>query len=208
MKLYSYKVRRDFGFAPNPFHGVCTLATCKPKIREYCQVGDWVIGTGSNEERRSGHLIYVMRVSEAMSFEDYWADPRFLRKRPNLRGSLKQAFGDNIYFRSSEGAPWQQLPSHHSLPGGHANPANIEPDTRVNRVLVADKFVYWGNQAPMIPSAFRTPKDVCHPSQGHKCNFPAPLVGAFLQWVRSEETWGLRGEPYRWNVCNLIGDRN
>src|SRR5712671_5339411 len=34
MRLYSYVVARDFGFAPNPFFGVCTLATCKPDIRK------------------------------------------------------------------------------------------------------------------------------------------------------------------------------
>ncbi|MFH1865797.1 MAG: hypothetical protein ABIK85_07930, partial [Candidatus Eisenbacteria bacterium] len=39
MRLFSYIVARDYGFAPNPFCGVCTLATCKPKIRESASVG-------------------------------------------------------------------------------------------------------------------------------------------------------------------------
>ena len=38
MKLFSYVVARDFAFAPNPFHGYCTLATCKPIIRRVTQV--------------------------------------------------------------------------------------------------------------------------------------------------------------------------
>jgi len=33
MKVYSYIVAYDSGFAPNPFHGICTLACCKPTIR-------------------------------------------------------------------------------------------------------------------------------------------------------------------------------
>ena len=33
-RVYMYVVDRDFGFAPNPFHGVRTLATCKPPIRK------------------------------------------------------------------------------------------------------------------------------------------------------------------------------
>jgi hypothetical protein len=41
-------VARDYGFAPNPFFGVCTLATCKPKIRKAAAIGDWVVGTGSS----------------------------------------------------------------------------------------------------------------------------------------------------------------
>ena len=50
MRLHSYVVARDYGFAPNPFFGVCTLATCKPKIRSAAKLGDWVMGTGSKTE--------------------------------------------------------------------------------------------------------------------------------------------------------------
>ena len=31
-KSYSYVVARDYGFAPNPFNGILTLAACKPVI--------------------------------------------------------------------------------------------------------------------------------------------------------------------------------
>nr|VFK20813.1 MAG: hypothetical protein BECKLPF1236B_GA0070989_12264 [Candidatus Kentron sp. LPFa] len=102
--LFSYVVARDYGFAPNPFFGVCTLATCKPRIRKAATIGDWVIGTGSKKNDRQGVLVYVMRVSEAMTFNEYWSDARFLRKIPNLRGSKKQAFGDNIYYRDGRWA--------------------------------------------------------------------------------------------------------
>jgi hypothetical protein len=44
--VYVYVVDRDFGFAPNPFYGVLTLATCKPRIRSVASMGDWVIGVG------------------------------------------------------------------------------------------------------------------------------------------------------------------
>ena len=44
--LFVYVIARDFGFAPNPFHGVCTLATCKPGIRRSAKVGDWILGVG------------------------------------------------------------------------------------------------------------------------------------------------------------------
>ena len=37
--LYSYVITRDYGFAPNPFGGICTLATCKPGIRNHAKVG-------------------------------------------------------------------------------------------------------------------------------------------------------------------------
>ena len=36
---------RDYGFAPNPYFGYCTLATCKPVIRRCAGVGDWIAWT-------------------------------------------------------------------------------------------------------------------------------------------------------------------
>src|SRR6266542_6663838 len=94
-------------------HIVRTLATCKPLIRKTARIGDWVVGTGSAERARQGYLVYVMQVSEVIAFDEYWSDPRFAEKRPNLRGSKKQAFGDNIYHRDPEGGPWLQAASHH-----------------------------------------------------------------------------------------------
>ena len=46
MKIYSYIVKRDYGFAPNPFYGYCTLATCKPVIRKHAEIGDIIVGIG------------------------------------------------------------------------------------------------------------------------------------------------------------------
>src|SRR5258708_33639757 len=87
MELYSYVVARDYGFAPNPFMNVCTLATCNPKIRGNARVGDWVVGTGAASRKRSGRVVFAMCVSEAMTFNEYWNDPRFQKKKPNLRAS-------------------------------------------------------------------------------------------------------------------------
>jgi len=44
MSVFSYVVKNDGGFAPNPFHGSCTLACCKPKIRNVASAGDIVVG--------------------------------------------------------------------------------------------------------------------------------------------------------------------
>ena len=42
--VYSYVLTYDGGFAPNPFFDVCTLATCKPRIRFKAQVNDLILG--------------------------------------------------------------------------------------------------------------------------------------------------------------------
>ena len=197
MKLYSYIIARDFGFAPNPFHGFCTLATCKPKIRAGARVGDWIIGTGPKSRYdMAGRLIYAMQVGEVLDFDTYWNDPRFLLKRPNLNGSLKAIYGDNIYRRV--GKKWLQSDSHHSLENGRPNKANIEWDTSVDRVLVSAKFVYWGKIAPAIPKQFRpfrkTGEDICCKARGHRV-FGDELASAFARWLEQQGKWGFQGDP-------------
>jgi hypothetical protein len=195
--LYSYVVARDYGFAPNPFHGWCTLATCKPVIRRVAQVDDWVIGTGSAELNRTGQLIYAMRVVERMPFDSYWADPRFTLKRPDLTSSRMRAFGDNIYHHD-ENADWVQADSHHSLPGGEVNLVNLVDDTQTDQVLISNEFWYFGADAPLIPVRFRGdgPRNICA-QRGHKVNFSAGIAEGFLEWVQ-EQPQGCTGRPGRW----------
>lgn len=97
MNLRTYVVARDYGFASNPFHGYCTPATCKPRIRSYANIDDWIVGTGAKTNYGLvGYLIYAMKVDEVMDFDSYWSDPRFQVKKPVLNGSLKQIYGGNI----------------------------------------------------------------------------------------------------------------
>lgn len=197
-RLYSYVVLHDIGFAPNPFHGWCTLATCKPGIRRTATVGDWIMGTGSSTNNLQGHLVYAMRVSEVLTFDEYWLDPRFSAKRPSLRGSLKQAFGDNIYHRNVQGV-WSQENSRHSLSDGSPNPGHIEVDTSVNAVLASQEFTYFGGKGPRIPDHLRSPAglDVVHTGRGHRCRFPPATVDAVSTWILSLDMC-IQGKPNDW----------
>jgi hypothetical protein len=71
MRYFSYVVARDYGFAPNPFLGICTLATCKPDIRKAAGVGDWIFGTGSAKWKLTGHLVFAMNVTEKDSHHSH-----------------------------------------------------------------------------------------------------------------------------------------
>lgn len=197
MNLYSYIIARDFGFAPNPFYGWCTLATCKPLIRSNAQIGDWVIGTGAKTKYRlAGHLIYAMRVDEVLTFDNYWSDQRFFCKRPLLNGSLKQMYGDNIYHRT--GNRWIQEDSHHSKEKGRPNKKNINNDTKANRILASSKFVYYGNHAPEIPKIFRpynkTGENICCPGRNH-IRISGDLAKVFINWLKERNEWGFRAVP-------------
>lgn len=204
MRLFSYVVARDYGFAPNPFFGVCTLATCKPNIRRKASVGDWIIGTGSssrnrrNRKDRRGFLIYVMRVTETLTFNEYRENEEFKQKKPNLRGSKKQAFGDNIYFKDEAGQ-WHQQDSHHSYEDGTPNSHNISRDTQADRVLLSTDYAYWGGFGPEIPQKFRDYKgyDICG-SRGHKNQFSEEMVNDFVTWFRSLNKKGYLDKPLDW----------
>ena len=151
-RVYMYVVDRDFGFAPNPFHGCCTLATCKPGIRAGAQTGDWVIGMGGSRLRATGRCIFAMRVTESMSFSEYWFSPERRDKRPVRNGSRKMMVGDNIYHYDDELERWRQADSHHSNLDGTPNSHNIHNDTQANRVLISHHFFYFGRDAPVVPT--------------------------------------------------------
>ena len=116
MYLYSYVITRDYGFAPNPFWNICSLATCKPQIRERALMGDWVAGFGGANTAISHKMVFLMRVDEICTFDEYWEDPRFLVKRPRFDGNYQQCYGDNIYHHI--GNEWMQENSHHSYVDG------------------------------------------------------------------------------------------
>lgn len=148
VKHYSYVVRRDFGFAPNPFGRYCTLATCKPDIRKNAQVNSWVFGI--TPKSKGNKLLFAMLVSEKLDFNQYWSDERFEYKKPIRNGSLKQMYGDNIYFFNAE-KEWFQADSHHSLEDGKVNLDNLNRDVSGKYVLVAEEFYYFGSESIDFP---------------------------------------------------------
>jgi hypothetical protein len=199
LKLHSYVVEHDYGFAPNPFYGVCTLATCKEFIRKYAAIGDYIIGTGCAKRKRRGYLVYFMRTEEIMTFDEYWLDHRFQCKRPNLRGSRMQAFGDNIYHTDVVTGGWAQANSVHSHRGGRPNILNITTDTKSSRVMISRHFTYWGGSGPLIPAGFRSFEglDVCA-KRYHKNRFPEHMATQFVAWLESLGAHGYQGEPLEW----------
>ncbi|MDT4329135.1 hypothetical protein BJL95_02030 [Methylomonas sp. LWB] len=146
--LYTYAITRDYGFAPNPFHGICTLATCKPDIRKSANIGDWILGIGgSNMNSASRKCIFLMKVTKKISFQEYWHDPIYSIKKPLRNGSQVRMVGDNIYHVDLHGN-WLQEDSHHSNPDGSINHENLKRDAgKTDDVLLSDKFLYFGHKA-------------------------------------------------------------
>lgn len=195
MKLYSYIITRDFGFAPNPFHGHCTLATCKPRIRCNASIGDVIVGVGSGAQNSSlkNKLVYAMIVQEKMTYDEYWADNRFQCKKPIMTGSLMQMYGDNIYHTDSELGIIVQENSHHSYDEGKTNYKNYNRDVPGQYVLISQEYWYWGGVGIDIPNKFLCLANV---ARNHIVIKDENLIADFLLWLRSLEDRGIVGFPY------------
>lgn len=183
-RVYFYVVDRDFGFAPNPFHGCCTLATCKPDIRQGAQVGDWVIGVGGSRLKATGRCIFAMCVTAKLSFDQYWSSGEFLDKRPIRAGSRKMMVGDNIYHFDRASAQWQQADSHHSNADGSINPDNLATDTKANFVLVSRHFYYFGKSAPVMPTSLL--KELGYKNGRRHRVFNLDACAGIIEWFENE----------------------
>lgn len=145
-RIYRYVVRYDGGTAPNPYGGYCTLALCKACIRRMARVNDWILGFRS---KQPGRVVYVMQVSEALSFADYWSDRRFRSRKPG-DGSVPT---DNIYQPvSTEGTGKIVLRQVDNATHGEGN---VTDDLSGERVLISERFWYFGDRSPLIDDRLR-----------------------------------------------------
>lgn len=203
MKLYRYIVTYDTGFAPNPFHGYCTLATCKPKIRRQASVGDWIAGFGSRAGDYEGCLIFAMRVAEALTFEEYWQDERFDVKKPGHGSRYIDKCGDNVYRRDPSTGEWIQLPCFHC-------DDHMAVDTETNRVLVATEFVYFGKEARGLPAEFLAWGDKYFAGfRNHQVhNLSDGREAKLVAWLESlSSDGGCLGEPaQRGEIVGALGE--
>ncbi len=159
---YGYVLKRDYGFAPNPFYGFLTLATCKPKIRNKAQVGDFIIGNAPAD--LDNKLVFMAKVSKVITFNEYWNNKEYACKKPIMNGSLKKLYGDNIYHQLENGE-WMQENSHHSKQDGSINTDNLTRDTgTTDRVLIADEFFYFGKSMINVPAEYTA---CIHTGRGH-----------------------------------------
>ncbi len=177
MKLFSYVVEHDRGYAPNPYGGFCTLrgckyrkCPCKPRnVVELADPGDWVVGTGGKGPRSAGHgkLVYAMQIEEKMTREQYYNDRRFQSKLPLPHGRYEQQQGDNV------------------RPGNSFE--REEQFVLISRL----RFYYFGRNAIDIPCDTFPRLEKQGP--GFKV-FDDAYAARFERWITRKEP-GLQGEP-------------
>lgn len=150
MRLFSYKMTDDVGFAPNPFGGVLTLATCKPKMRQTKQVGDWILGWSSRELNGDPpgqeRLVYGMQVEGKLTFAEYWNDKRFQVKKPSSASGRVSSVGDNIYEPNPDGTLYNFRGTHF-----HKDVSSQDRDLAGEYVLYRSRFYYFGRDPISLP---------------------------------------------------------
>jgi hypothetical protein len=142
--LRSYKITNDNGFAPNPYHGCLTLATCMPYIRLSHQPGQWLAGFTSGKLNGDlpgqERLIFLALINKKLPLEEYYE--QYPQKRPENLPS-----GDNIY--KLENGKFVQVENRL-----HDEDA-YEDDVNGKNALLAEEFYYFGIEAMTIPSELR-----------------------------------------------------
>jgi len=192
MTLYSYCLRYDGGAAPNPYHGVCTLAICKPAIRRVAKAGDWVVGLGGSHSPVgdiSGHVVYAMRITQTLSLRAYdaFCCRRLKGKIPRWTSkSFIERVGDCIYDFSRTTGPTLRDSVH--------SEQNRKVDLGGKNALLSEHFFYFGDHPVPLPPHLRP---IVHPTQGHKSRANAEYAAEFIQWIEGlgPPPNGLYGEP-------------
>ena len=154
MKLYSYTMTVDDGFAPNPTGGICTLAYCMVRMRPTVQAGDYVVGLAGKEYRQlvgaefpAYPVIYAMRVTEVIGFRKFERDERYRGHfsprqfvRDQVRTDRVLVSSDYIYW----GGDGPLLPENLSdliKPKGPGHKCNFPPE-------VIQTFIQWFEGQP------------------------------------------------------------
>ncbi len=170
---YGYKMTHDTGFAPAATNGWLSLACCMPHVRKRARIGAWIAGFGG-ARYGYGCLIYLMQVSKSLSFDEYFRDPKFSGRM------------DNIYFKRD--GVYQQAPDART----HKSVTEMKHDTSVDRVLLADRFLYLGENKIQVRKYF----PAFEPKSRMYCVVDGDEVRRFVAWVFDGKGSGIKGYPH------------
>jgi hypothetical protein len=195
IRLFSYKMINDSGFAPNPFHGLMTLANCKPCIRRSKKIGDWIAGFTSKELNGDvvddERLIYLMKITNKVDYYEYWNNPIYNSKIPKLESDIVEyKAGDNIYKPDNINGFVQIENKNHTE-------KDIKRDLSGEYVLVSNCFYYFGSSAIYIPSDIRPSIHRGQSSQGNRTH-NKEKAERFINYIQKNYEQGLIGLPHWW----------
>jgi len=224
MCLFSYKLTHDSGFAPNPFWGALTLATCKPGIRRTKKEGDWIAGFTSKElcGDEVGHerLIYLMKVTSKIPINRYFEDTIFKDKIPcGIPDGRAAAETNRVPQSKTTCSPVRPTDNDVETPCVHQIGDNIykfeqgvfirqirnarhhlkhqKRDLSGEYVLVSKKFYYFGGRPVEIPDNVRPKIPALQTYYGVQTH-DRERAKAFIAFVRDNYKLGIHAAPHGW----------
>lgn len=185
--VYRYVMSTDNGGAPNYDPPYTTFAICAPDTRRCSREGDLIIGIAGRAicPNNQNTVVWAGVVKEKLLFEKYWADPRFLRKRPKAFGG-SSARPDNIY--QPKGYGLAQVPNETHDQGHVAN------DLTGRFVLVMYPAWHIQEGLGLLPDQFR---DLWWPGTSrrkHRKTFISPtLKDELIAWLSAQSRNSQKG---------------
>jgi hypothetical protein len=194
LRLFSYKMTHDTGFAPNPFHGFLTLANCKPCIRKCKNKSDWIAGFSSsqlnNDKVGEERLVYLMKVTNKITYDEYWNNNEYECKKPKLESKhIFEKAGDNIYKPVS-----LNKKTFEQINNKFHDESQKEHDLSGNFVLVSNHFYYFGGSPIQIPLEVRPDIPKGQSSNGNLTH-DSEIKKKFIHYIESNYTKGLINMP-------------
>ncbi|MEE0975962.1 MAG: hypothetical protein UH853_09670 [Muribaculaceae bacterium] len=180
LKMWSYRIVHDKQFAPNPFKGVLTLATCKPLIRrsKESESGVWLAGfaaysvkDGLRPKKGRELLIYLAKISEVMTMQDYWKE--YPQKRAQKCGEeFEEHYGDNIYDENLR-----------LVNDNNHGEWDFKRDISGKNVLICKEFYYFAPDSRLVvPNEF---EELVYKRRGQTLVQNNDLIQKFIDYVRS-----------------------
>jgi len=214
VRLFSYKIENDTGFAPNPFQNVLTLATCKPGIRKSKKIGDWIAGFSSkalihNYNKSKLHpkrtfkgeeLIYLMKIDKISTYKEYWESNKYNSKKI-FKDTLIQKHGDNIYkpiinfnfnFDNID-----RCSCYEQIDNCYHKEKNKSRDLSGKYVLISNTFYYFGINSLILDDSIAPKIPITQSYYGVRTHDNKQVI-KFISYIQNNYEIGIHGYPTIW----------
>ncbi|NCD06258.1 MAG: hypothetical protein EOL97_09070 [Spirochaetia bacterium] len=212
VRLFSYKIANDTGFAPNPFHNVLSLATCKPGIRKSKKEGDWIAGFSSkaliyNYNKSKSHpkrtfkseeLIYLMKIDKIITYKEYWESDEYNLKKYSS-DTLIQKNGDNIY-KPTINFDMNNIDlcsSYEQIKNSYHDEKNKSRDISGKYVLISNTFYYFGINSILLDSSISPKIPKTQSYYGIRTHDKKQAI-RFINYIQDKYEIGIQGHPTLW----------
>lgn len=170
MRIFSYVLMHDTGFAPCVQDGTLTLGGCKPRIRGSAEKGDYIVGFyGKSCSKIYGHsLAYMAKITDVIDYKTYYS---------RFKSRLDCIYDGKLRL----------------IPNDYHTERHRQTDLNGRYVLVSDDFIFLGDKNIKIKSEFRG----MIAGRGHKVNANDIFRKSFPEYFREmkeEHGEGVLGE--------------